>query len=265
MSRRNICLRIAYDGTGFCGWQRQNNGPSIQGVLEEKLAVITQEPVQVSGAGRTDAGVHAEAMSANFHTNATMPVAAFQRALNSMLPKAVRILEAAETTADFHARFSAIGKTYRYDFFTGSVQNPAERLYRTHAPCTFLPERVQCCLDLLLGTHDFSSFEAVGTRDRSKTEGRGAVRSLFLTECVADAARSEHFSFRFTGDGFLRCMVRNLAGTLLLVGAGRLSSEQFATILAGKDRKLAGPTAPACGLFLEKVHYSETETRLLNR
>jgi tRNA pseudouridine38-40 synthase len=255
MSRRNIRLRIAYDGTDFCGWQRQNNGPSIQGVLEEKLAVVTQEQVEVSGAGRTDAGVHAEAMTANFHTDAAMPAAAFQRALNSMLPKAVRILEAAEAAPDFHARFSAIGKTYRYDFFTGAVQNPAERLYRSHAPCVFVPERVRPCLELLLGSHDFSSFEAVGTRDRSKTEGRGAVRTIFQAECVADPARPEHFSFRFSGDGFLRYMVRNLVGTLIWVGAGRLNCEQFANILAGKDRKLAGPTAPACGLFLERVEY----------
>lgn len=257
MSQRNIRLRIAYDGTDFCGWQKQENGPTIQGLLEAALARITKEAVEVSGAGRTDAGVHAEAMTANFHTGAAMPVMAFQRALNSMLPKAVRILEAAEAAPDFHARFSALGKTYRYDFFTGAVQLPAERLYRTHAPCAFVPERVRPCLELLIGSHDFSSFEAVGTRDRSKNEGRGAVRTIFWAECVADAARPEHFSFRFTGDGFLRCMVRNLAGTLIWVGAGRLSCEQFAAILAGKDRKLAGPTAPACGLFLERVEYQQ--------
>ncbi len=255
MNQRNILLRIAYDGTDFCGWQRQKNGTSIQGILEEKLAIITKEPVEVSGAGRTDAGVHAEAMTANFRTNAVMPAAAFQRALNSLLPKAVRILESIEVPPDFHARFSAVGKTYRYDFFTGTVQNPAERLHRTHAPCTFLPERVRPCLELLIGSHDFSSFEAVGTRDRSRTEGRGAVRTLFQAECLSDAARPEHFSFRFRGDGFLRCMVRNLAGTLIWAGAGRLSCRQFAAILAGKDRKLAGPTAPACGLFLERVEY----------
>ena len=257
MNQRNIRLRVAYDGTGFCGWQRQKNGMSIQGLLEAALARITKEPVEVSGAGRTDAGVHAEAMTANFHTNAAMPAAAFQKALNSMLPKAVRVVVAAEAALDFHARFSAISKTYRYDFFTGAVQRPVERLHRTHAPCVFVPERVRPCLELLLGSHDFSSFEAVGTRDRSKTGGRGAVRTIFRAECAADPARPEHFSFRFTGDGFLRCMVRNLAGTLLWVGAGKLSCEQFAAILAAQDRKQAGPTAPACGLFLEQVNYPE--------
>ena len=255
MNQRNILLRIAYDGTGFCGWQRQENGPTIQGIVEEKLAVITKQPVEVSGAGRTDAGVHAEAMTANFRTSAAMPAAAFQKALNALLPKAVRILESCEVPPDFHARFSAVGKTYRYDFFTGAVQNPAERLYRTHAPCRFSPEQVRPCLELLLGSHDFSSFEAAGSRDRSRTTGRGAVRTLFLAECVADAARPEHFSFRFSGDGFLRQMVRNAAGTLLWAGSGRLSSADFAAILSAKDRRQAGPTAPACGLFLENVQY----------
>ncbi|CAK8720278.1 tRNA pseudouridine synthase A [Candidatus Electronema halotolerans] len=255
MKQRNILLRIAYDGTGFCGWQRQENGPTIQGIVEEKLAVIIKEPVDVIGAGRTDAGVHAEAMTANFRTSAAMPAPAFQKALNALLPKAVRILESCEVPPDFHARFSAVGKTYRYDFFTGAVQNPAERLYRTHTPCRFSPEQVRPCLELLLGSHDFSSFEAVGSRDRSRTTGRGAVRTLFLAECVADAARPEHFSFRFSGDGFLRQMVRNLAGTLLWAGAGRLSSADFAAIFSAKDRRQAAPTAPACGLFLENVQY----------
>jgi tRNA pseudouridine38-40 synthase len=259
VKERNICLRIAYDGTNFCGWQRQDNGPSIQGVLEEKLAIITKERIEVKGAGRTDAGVHAEAMRANFWTNVSLPVPAFQRALNALLPKAIRILEVREVGPDFHARFSAVGKSYRYDFFTGAVQNPVECLYRTHAPCAFVAQRVTASLAVLLGTHDFSSFEAVGSRDRTSTTGRGAIRTLFQAECVADENYPDYFSFRFTGDGFLRHMVRNLVGTLIWVGAGRLSSEQFAAILAGKDRKLAGPTAPALGLFLEQVYYSASK------
>jgi tRNA pseudouridine38-40 synthase len=174
-----------------------------------------------------------------------------------MLPKDIRILEAEEAAPDFHARFSAKGKTYCYDFFTGAIQSPVERLYRTHFPCSFIPDRVQPSLDLLLGTHDFSSFEAVGSRDRTLTTGRGAVRTLFLAQCRADPARPEHFSFRFRGDGFLRHMVRNLVGTLFQVGTGRLSIEQFAAVLTAKDREKAGPTAPACGLFLEQVHYEE--------
>ena len=257
MQQRNIRLLIAYDGTNFCGWQRQRNGPSIQGALEKKLTVITREPVQVNGAGRTDAGVHAQGMVANFSTGVTMPASAFVKALNSMLPKDIRILEAEEAALDFHARFSAKGKAYRYDFFTGAMQTPLERLYRTHFPCSFMPDNVQASLDFLVATHDFASFEAVGSRDRTRTTGRGAVRTLFQAQCLTDPARPEHFSLRFSGDGFLRHMVRNLAGTLIRVGTGRLSAEQFVAILEAQDRKEASPTAPACGLFLEKVHYED--------
>ena len=257
MQQRNIRLLIAYDGTNFCGWQRQQNGPSIQGTLEEKLRIITTAQVAVHGAGRTDAGVHAQGMVANFSTGATMPTSAFAKALNSMLPKDIRILGAEEAASDFHARFSAKGKTYCYDFFTGAIQSPVERLYRTHFPCSFIPDRVQPSLDLLLGTHDFASFEAVGSRDRTRTEGRGAVRTLFQAQCLADPARPEYVTLRFRGDGFLRHMVRNLAGTLIMVGTGRLSTKQFRDILEARDREKAGPTAPACGLFLEQVHYEE--------
>ncbi|MDU9050347.1 MAG: tRNA pseudouridine(38-40) synthase TruA [Candidatus Electrothrix sp. Rat3] len=257
MQQRNIRLYIAYDGTNFCGWQRQRNGPTIQETLEQRLTRITRTAVQVNGAGRTDAGVHAHSMVANFSTNATMPAPAFAKALNSMLPKDIRILEAEEVAPDFHARFSAKGKTYCYDFFTGPIQPPIERLYRTHFPCSFIPDRVQPSLDLLLGTHDFASFEAVGSRDRTRTEGRGAVRTLFQAQCLVDPARPKYFTLRFRGDGFLRHMVRNLAGTLIMVGTGRLSTKQLRDILEARDREKAGPTAPACGLFLEQVHYEE--------
>ncbi len=257
MKQRNIRLLITYDGTNFCGWQRQRNGLSIQEALEQRLARITRTAVQVNGAGRTDAGVHAQGMVANFTTGVTMPAPAFVKALNSMLPKDIRILGAEEAAPDFHARFSAKGKTYRYDFFTGAMQSPLERLYRTHFPCSFMPDNVQASLDFLVATHDFASFEAVGSRDRTWTTGRGAVRTLFQAQCLVDPARPEHFSLRFSGDGFLRHMVRNLAGTLIRVGTGRLTPEQFVAILEAQDRKEASPTAPACGLFLEKVHYEE--------
>ncbi|MEA2114298.1 MAG: tRNA pseudouridine(38-40) synthase TruA [Thermodesulfobacteriota bacterium] len=255
MSEQNIQLLISYDGTNYGGWQRQKNSPTIQGIIESKLSVITSKETVVNGAGRTDAGVHALGMVANFKTSSTMAPASFQKALNSMLPSDVRILKAGEAAPDFHARYNSTGKTYRYDFFTGSIQPPAERLYRTHVPCSFKLNKVTACLKGLVGSHDFSSFEASGSRDLTRTGGRGAVRTLLKAECVADPARPEHFSLYFTGDGFLRHMVRNLAGTLFLVGSGRIDRREFTTILAGKDRNLAGPTAPARGLFLEQVHY----------
>lgn len=255
MSKKNIKLLIAYDGTNYSGWQRQKNGPTIQGLIEDKLSVITNEQIVVIGSGRTDAGVHALGMVANFHTCSTMTGQAFQNALNSMLPRDLRIMNADEASPDFHARFDSTGKTYRYDFFTGSIQRPDERLYRTHLRHPFDINKVMPCLQILIGSHDFSSFEGAGSRDLTKTGGRGAVRTLFRAECVVDPNRPEHFSFYFTGDGFLRHMVRNLAGTLFLVGSGRIDREEFTTILLRKDRNLAGPTAPACGLFLEQVHY----------
>lgn len=256
MSEKNIRLLIAYDGTNYGGWQRQKNSPTIQGIIEDKLSVITSEETVVNGSGRTDAGVHALGMVANFKTSSGMAAESYQKALNSMLPRDVRILKVGEAAPDFHARYDSTGKTYRYDFFTGSIQPPAERLYRTHVPCSFKLSIIIDCLKVLVGSHDFSSFEASGSRDLTRTGGRGAVRTLLKAVCVADLAKPEYFSLYLTGDGFLRHMVRNLAGTLFLVGSGRIDREDFTTILAGKDRSLAGPTAPACGLFLEQVHYN---------
>ncbi len=251
----NFQIIIAYDGTGYSGWQRQKNGVTIQGMLEDKLSTITREAIVVNGAGRTDAGVHALAMSANFLTNSSMTADSFQRALNSMLPTAVRILSVNEAAPDFHARYDTSGKSYCYHFFTGTVQQPSERLYRSHVPCPFADnlETVRRCLQSLVGSHDFSSFEATGSRDLTKTKGRGAVRTLFQAECTG---RDQYYSFLFTGDGFLRHMVRNLAGTLLLAGNGRMNYAEFRAVMRGRDRQLAGPTAPAHGLFLKKVHYA---------
>ncbi len=265
MSENNIRLLIAYDGTNYGGWQRQKNSPTIQGIIEDKLTVITNEATVVNGSGRTDAGVHALGMVANFKTNSSMAAESFQKALNSMLPRDVRIIEAGEAAPDFHARYNSTGKTYRYDFFTGSTQSPTERLYRTHVPCSFKLSKVRACLKDLIGSHDFSSFEAGGSRDLTRTGGRGAVRTLLKAVCVTDLTQPEHLSLYLTGDGFLRYMVRNLAGTLFLVGSGRIDRGEFATILAGKDRSLAGPTAPACGLFLEQVHYKVLTVSALER
>ena len=258
MSKRNIRLDIAFDGANFSGWQRQTNSTTIQGIIESKLSLITNEKIVVNGAGRTDAGVHALAMVANFTTSASMAAHSFQHALNSMLPGDVRIIDATEAAPDFHARYSSTGKIYRYDFFTGFLQMPAERLYRTHGTQPFDINPVHTCLNFLVDTHDFSSFEATGSRDLTQTNGRGAVRTMFRAECVADARQPECFSFYFSGDGFLRRMVRNLAGTLFMVGAHRIDFDNFKAILAGRDRQLAGPTAPAHGLFLVQAHYENT-------
>lgn len=253
---RTIRLLLAYDGGGYCGWQRQRQGErTVQGELEQQLALLCGEPIILHGAGRTDSGVHALGMVAHFHTTAAIPAVAFFKGLNSMLPKDVRILAAEEAPADFHSRYHALGKTYRYDFFTGPLQLPCDRLHRAHIPGRFDLNRLRDCLDVLLGAHDFSSFERVGSRDRNAVNGRGAVRTLFTVSCSPQLGCADCWSLRLTGDGFLRQMVRILAGTLIEIGQGKRPAGQLAEILRARDRSQAGPTAPACGLFLEKIYY----------
>lgn len=252
---RTVVLLIAYDGTSYSGWQRQKDAPTIQGTLEQQLAVLCGESISLHGAGRTDAGVHAQGMVAHFRTRVNYPLAAFYRGLNSLLPSDIRILEARESPAGFHSRFSALAKTYRYDFYTGEILLPTSRLYLAHYPCSFNYDAVNGCLNMLVGSHDFASFEAVGSRDRTLSTGRGAVRTIFDADCRAKETGPDHWSIYITGDGFLRHMVRNIVGTLWLVAQGKCSSKEFHAILQARDRKSAGPTAPSCGLVLEQVHY----------
>jgi len=254
VNERNIRLLIAYDGTRYSGWQRQRDVPTIQGEIEDRISLMTGEHPSLHGAGRTDAGVHALGMVAHFHTRSTIPVQGFLGGLNSLLPRDIRILDAAEVAADFHSRFQAVAKTYRYDFFTGSVLPPCDRLYTAWIPCSFSLERMQSSLERIIGSHDFSSFEGKGSRDREQDSGRGAVRTLFRAEC-RPGDRENFWSFSFTGDGFLRHMVRNLVGTLIYVARGMFTEADFSRILAARDRTLAGPTAPACGLFLQEIFY----------
>lgn len=250
---RNIKLVIGYDGSDYCGWQRQNNGPSIQGEIETLLARMCREEVNLNGAGRTDAGVHADGMVAHFHTAARITPADFHRGLNAMLPGAIRIFAAEEVAASFHARFSAIGKEYRYEIFHGPIQPPRLRRYSLHVPGSLDFGKINSCLGLLQGTHDFSSFENVGTRDKSRATGRGAVRTIHAARLFSDGGTG--LTLHFHGDGFLRNMIRNMVGTLLEAGRGKISPQELAAILAARDRTAAGPTAPAHGLCLTRVLY----------
>ena len=255
---RTIRLLIAYDGSNYCGWQRQKQGEAtIQGEIERRLALLCQEEVPLHGAGRTDTGVHAQGMVAHFQTTARTPVLAFFKGLNSMLPTDIRILGAEEAPPEFHSRFDAQGKTYRYDFFTGSLQPPWSRLYRAHFPGAFDPSLVQQALPALEGTHDFASFERTGTRDRTLTTGRGAVRTLLKLSCTKAPGSTDNWSLRLTGDGFLRQMVRIISGTLIEIGQGKRAPAEMRHIIEAQDRRMAGLTAPACGLFLEQLYYSQ--------
>jgi tRNA pseudouridine38-40 synthase len=264
VTTRNIRLLLAFDGTAYSGWQRQKDAPTIQGEIERCLQRMSGVAVTLHGAGRTDAGVHALGMVANFRTQARIPCPGFLQGLNSMLPPDIRILDASEAPDQFHSRYSATGKTYRYAICTAPVQLPTQRLYAAHVSRPPDAALIRTALARVIGCHDFSSFEGTGSRDREAAgfAGRGAVRTLYLAEFTARALQPDTCFFRFTGDGFLRHMVRNLVGTLLLVGNGRLTPEEFAAILRSKDRTRAGATAPAHGLLLERVHYEPVDSEI---
>jgi tRNA pseudouridine38-40 synthase len=251
--KRNIKLLLAFDGAGYAGWQKQKSAKAVQGVIEDKLHIMTGEALSLNGAGRTDAGVHAFGMVANFNTEANIPCLGFVKGLNSMLPSDIRVLEAYDVEPDFHARRSAKAKTYWYNFSNGPVQLPTERLYSAHVFEELDIGSMRNSLTYLKGTHDFSSFEGAGSRNL-QLSGRGAVRTILEASLETLETVGKH-RFVITGDGFLRHMVRNIVGTILEVGKGKLAQSDVAAILAAKDRCAAGPTAPAAGLFLKEVFY----------
>lgn len=250
---RNIKLLIAYDGTAFSGWQKQKNADTIQQEIETALTKITNTAVTLHGAGRTDAGVHAIGMAASFQTLSSIPLFQLKKGLNSMLPFAIRIMDAKDMELNFHARFSARAKTYHYSFDTSPVQSPLTRLYCVHISYPLHLADMHQCLDFICGTHDFASFEATGSRDKTITGGRGSIRTLSQAELTETGEHT--YRFTFTGDGFLRHMVRNIVGTLLDTGKGKTSVAGFKEIVEKKDRSCAGATAPAHGLVLQKVYY----------
>jgi len=249
---RNIRLLIAYDGTAYAGWQRQAAQITLQGVLEEKISLITAAPVTLHGAGRTDAGVHALGMVANFHTPSSIPCPGLVKGLNCLLPADIRIREATEVEADFHARFRAKGKVYAYQFLCAALALPHQRLYYHHLlpPLDFA--LMEDALRLLMGEQDFSCFEAAGSRDRTVSGGRGAVRQIFSADLKQ---QGDGWAMIIHGDGFLRHMVRNIAGTVFELGQGKRSLANFSDILTSRERSQAGKTAPAKGLFLNEVIY----------
>jgi len=246
-------LLLAFDGTGYAGWQKQKSERSIQGVIENRLQVMLGEQICLHGAGRTDAGVHALGMVANFVTAAEIPCQGLARGLNSLLPTDIRVLDAVNADAGFHARRRAKAKTYCYKLSNGGVQLPTERLYWTHVFAELDFAAIEAGLAQVIGTHDFLSFEGSGSRDRDRV-GRGAVRTIFAAE-FKPVVVGTHYMFVITGDGFLRHMVRNIVGTLLEVGRGKLAPSAISSILAARDRSAAGPTAPARGLYLKEVLY----------
>lgn len=247
---RRIKLVLAYDGTDFHGWQVQPGLPTIQGTLEDILRDIEGRPVQVAGSGRTDAGVHALGQVGAFSLENPIPTANLRKAMNRLLPPAVRVLSAIEVHADFHPRFDAVAKTYEYRIARGEVCSPFEWPYLHHFPYPLDTAAMMRFAPLLEGEHDFSAFAASDDRD---AEGKSKVRHIFASSIEI---AGERLIYRVTGSGFLKHMVRNIAGTLLQAGKDKFDPQTFTRFLDPSYPAKAGPRAPAKGLTLIAVHYA---------
>ena len=248
----HLKLTIAYDGTGLVGWQRQATGTSVQGLLEDALAPIAGGPVVVAGAGRTDAGVHALAQVASVTIPRQVTARAVVQSANMYLPPAVRLTAADEVDPAFHARFTAVAKRYRYRLWNSRVLNPFERSYAWHVPWPPLDlAAMNDAAARLIGTHDFAAFKGAGTD--VDTSVRTIFASAVTETCEPDGGRLLTYEVR--GDGFLRHMVRSIAGTLVEVGRGRRPIHSIDELLTVRDRAAVGRTAPAHGLFLVAVEY----------
>ena len=246
---RRLRITLAYDGTEYHGWQVQPALPTIQGELERVLGEIEGRPVQVEGSGRTDAGVHALGQVAAVSLDNPIPVDNLRRAMNRLLPLSIRALTVEERGAKFHPRFDASAKTYEYRIFRGEVCSPFERRYVHHYPYPLDTARMVEAAPLFEGEHDFSAFAAADDRDR---EGASKVRTIFSSRV---AIFGERLLYRVCGSGFLKHMVRNLVGTLIDAGRGATGPDAVRAMLEPGTPMKAGPTAPACGLFLISVDY----------
>ena len=248
----NFKLLIQYDGTDFCGWQAQANQRTVQGELEKILGILEGAPIHVAGSGRTDAGVHAEGQTASLKLTKNFAPEKLRAAINGNLPPDARVLQVEEMPDDFHARFSARGKTYVYRVVNAPVMSPFWLRYAVHETRPLDMKRMKEAARLFLGTHDWTAFSAA----QADAETRVRTISDFIVESNYDSrARAEIVEFRITADGFLRYMARSIVGTLLEVGRGEKDFDTIQRAIAGGDRNLAGATAPAKGLTLLKVYY----------
>jgi tRNA pseudouridine38-40 synthase len=252
---RYFKLTIAYDGTDFHGWQMQANRPTIQGEIVNVLQRLTQEKINLHGAGRTDAGVHALGQVGSFRTQSHLSAEEFQRALNALLPPTIRITGAEEVGPDFNARWSARGKIYRYRLYRGKVVPPMIWRYVLHYPFPLNEEAMIDAAARFVGMHDFASFAAsTGSEDDDKE--RSTEREIYSTELVR-SPDNEELVFTVSGRSFLRYMVRKMVGTLLDVGRGKLTPADIDRLYELKDRSKSGPTVPPQGLVMVAVRHEE--------
>jgi tRNA pseudouridine38-40 synthase len=241
-----IALGVEYDGSRFCGWQTQPQGCAVQDALERALAEVAEEPVDTICAGRTDAGVHALDQVVHFDTRARRPESAWIRGVNALLPPACAVHWSRPVAADFHARYSAVSRCYRYVLLNHPVR-PALDAARSawfHLPLE--TERMQRAARLLIGEHDFSAFRS------AECQARTPVRTITRLEVKR---RGDHVMFEVCANAFLHHMVRNIVGCLIYVGKGKYPPEWLGEVLAGRDRARAAPTAEAAGLYLARVEY----------
>ncbi|HXJ91454.1 MAG TPA: tRNA pseudouridine(38-40) synthase TruA [Terriglobia bacterium] len=257
-SLRNIRIIVAYDGTGFHGWQRQPSLPTVQACLEEAIARVTGEPVKLFGSGRTDAGVHALGQVANFTSSCRIPLSNLIKAVNNVLPPEVRVRQAGEVAPGFHARYDVRSKTYRYRILQSEVCSPFLWRFVWHYPYPLDRKRMAAAARSFVGRHDFTSFAASGASEddgpEHKDDSASMIRTVFSSR-ILWSARTQMLVYEVRGSGFHHHMVRNLAGTLVEVGRGKLQPADMLRILKARRRTLAGPTAPAPGLCLVRVEY----------
>lgn len=246
--RRNLLLTLAYDGTDWHGWQVQQNAATIQGNLEAALAKVTHETIRVTGASRTDAGVHAQGQACNFYTSSRIPTERIPYALNANLPGSIVVLTASEVELDFHARYQALGKRYVYEITNSPMPAALRRHFSYHVARPLDIGAMQQAANLLQGRHDFRSFQAAGSSVKE------TVRNLW--RLAVTEPEPGRILIHAEGEGFLYNMVRILVGTLLEVGSGKRLPAEMPAILASRDRSFAGPTVPPQGLCLERVFYT---------
>ncbi len=249
---RNFKLTLVYDGYDFAGWQIQPDRPTIQGTLVSVIEHITGERTLPQGSGRTDAGVHALAQVATVSLESPIPVANLRKALNDVLPAAIRVLDAEEVSADFHARKSATAKTYEYRIHRRQVCTPFLARYVCHHPYPLDESAMAQAADVLIGEHDFTSFAAVDPETKKEGLPVNNVRTIYSS---AWRRVEDDLIYTVRGNGFLHHMVRNLVGTFLMIGKGNLTQRDLKRILDLHDRSAAAATAPAHGLFLVSVEY----------
>lgn len=243
----NIKLTIEYDGKNYCGWQVQPNGMSVQETIENAIFKLVGKKTKINGSGRTDSGVHALGQTASFNTDSTIPSEAFSKALNHHLPLDISIVNSCKVDADFHARFSATGKHYKYVILNKGTRSPLNenRAYRVGKKLDI--EEMKKAAAYFEGTHDFKGFMATGSQ---------VADTIRTITAISVASIGDSIEINIEGSGFLYNMVRIIAGTLLECGLGKLNSSEFPHIIQSGNREAAGPTIPAYGLYLVKVFYN---------